>query len=425
MFKSFINHINSKKFFQESDKLLVAVSGGIDSMVLLDLMHKSGFDISVAHVDHMTRNGQSTEDAKFVESYCNNFNVKFHLRTLDYQPDEIQNFQSFAHEQRYKFFDSLKYDKILTAHHSDDQFESLLWNLFTGRSVNGIKEVDGNRVRPLLSFHKEEIEEYASQKKIAFREDSSNLNDSYDRNYLRNTVIPQLLSRFPNIKGRMKTLMETSQSDMNTLENLADSVIPVSTGEGRYKIALENINIYGPAALFHIIKQFDFNRTQASNIFESLESVGAQFTSNTHEAVMDRDSLIIEVAKQDELQTLEINLKQLPSVIHFGDFQIQITIQNYSGEYDGEFFGPMDTIEKLEIRSWEDGDSFQPKGMNGHTQSLKKFFTNGKIDKLSKHKIPILVINGRIASVLTLRRSELFEYHETDKPCLKVTVNRI
>ena len=163
LLKRFLKHINEEKFFLQDKSVLLALSGGIDSMCLFHLMLESKIHFSVAHFDHNTRHGESLKDAEFVKSICSKYQVKFHLSSMD-DNFKINNFQAEARRQRYEFFNSLDFDMIATAHHYDDDTETILMNFLQGKSLNGINAKSSNIVRPLLIFKKLEIEKYVKMK---------------------------------------------------------------------------------------------------------------------------------------------------------------------------------------------------------------------------------------------------------------------
>lgn len=214
MNKTFIQYINDHKLFTKNDTLLLAVSGGVDSMVLLDLLHKNEYNFVVCYIDHDKRI-DSYKDYELVKQICINYNIPFYNKKLDYTNIKVDNFQSYAREQRYKFFvevaTKLNIKYILTAHHLDDLAETIFLklergsNLFGYAGIKNIYQKDGiYYVKPLLCFSKAEIYEYSRQNNISYLEDSSNSTNVYKRNVYRNEVLPIIKKYNPQFLNKLQ-----------------------------------------------------------------------------------------------------------------------------------------------------------------------------------------------------------------------------
>ena len=258
-----------------TQKVLVAVSGGIDSMVLAHLTRASGMVIGIAHVDHGTRKGESGLDRIFVKKYTEGLSVPLHIHQID--ADSIKgNFHQVTRNIRYTFFHSLDYDYILTGHHYEDQVETVLMNVLSGRSLEGIPEKNGKVLRPLIEFTKEEIKSYAITHDIAYREDSSNLKNDYFRNFLRHNIIPLLVEQDPQVKQKVIGLSQKVTQDLLLLDSLT-----VLT-DSEETISLDSITDQGPVHLYHTIKKYGFTRSQAHDCHSSLHKKGLRYLSPTH-----------------------------------------------------------------------------------------------------------------------------------------------
>ncbi|NNE25990.1 MAG: tRNA lysidine(34) synthetase TilS, partial [Saprospiraceae bacterium] len=293
MFNRFLNHIESKNLIPSGSKVLLACSGGMDSSVLFHLLLRAHIPFSVAHVDHLTREGDSTADAIFVQQLCESYNIECHLYQLSHPDNSTVNFQSFAHDKRYAFFQSLAYDIILTAHHQDDIVESIFLNFVQGRSLGGIYEQLGNVVRPLLPFSRSEISDFAFENDIPYVEDYSNLDNSYDRNFIRNEILPLLSSRFENVSNRIIGLSENYAEQQKLIKDL----IQIEKNDhGRYNLGKGTIRkAIAPAAMLYAgLHAFGFSRKQCREVIKALASVGAQIQSSSHILTIDRTHIYID-----------------------------------------------------------------------------------------------------------------------------------
>ncbi len=428
MLKRFLKHIKEENFFGQNKSVLLAISGGIDSMCLFHLMLNSKIQFSVAHFDHHTRSGESLKDAEFVKTICATYNIKFHLSSMD-DNYKLNNFQAEARRQRYLFFNSLNYDVIVTAHHYDDDTETILMNFLQGKSLNGINAKSLNLVRPLLDFTKQEIEDYVCSEKIEFRQDESNFNNKYLRNVVRNKVTPILYGSLPEFASRIKALSKRINKQRNLLITLVIDVLKPNHSNGNIfleKKNLENKNISGSELLEIYLNFFDFNDSQAKDIYSSRDSVGASFRSHSHELIVDRDDLILRPLKENQTEVYHVESSHhFPLEFKMGDYLFTFSI-NKEGVFDKSNCVFQCNLEKvkfpLKLRYWENGDKFQPLGMNGKTKSLKKLFTDLKLNLFDKQSQPILCNgDGEIMWVCNIRQDERFKIDENAKSSLRVT----
>ena len=412
MFQKFGKHIKTKAYFKNGDSILIAVSGGVDSMVLCHLMIQAGFTFSVAHVDHTTRNGESKNDALFVQRYCTENNITYYLKTISYK-SEYGNFHNWAHNERYVFFDSLNYDKIITAHHADDQSETILINALNGRSLDKIPDINGSYIRPLLPFTKNEIREEAKKSGISFVIDKSNATDAYLRNFLRNTVFGKLKDMVPDYDIKLLNLSNRLEEDALLIKEIAEAKLPFTEVKGRQQISLSHVLTSSPLLLYHRLHPIGINRSQATDIFNSQHQVGATFTTSSHTLLIDRESLIISRSFEHASKTIEISISDLPKEIKYGDYNIHFSQSAEIGafKYNTAFF-PLEKLKStVSIRGWQFGDTMKPFGMKGKTQSVKKIFVDHKVNKLDKTCIPILTNQSNIMWVMGLRTSEEYRCH--------------
>ncbi|MEI8059346.1 MAG: tRNA lysidine(34) synthetase TilS, partial [Ferruginibacter sp.] len=212
--KDFKEYIKKEGLFQPKDKLLLAVSGGVDSVVLCELCHQAKILFAIAHCNFQLRGAESERDEQFVTAMAKKYAAELFLNRFDtekYATDNKTSIQVAARELRYAWFNNLaienNFDRVVTAHHADDNMETLLMNFFKGTGINGMKGIlpkQGNLVRPLLFANKNTITEFATASGLDFVEDSSNASDKYTRNYFRNQIIPLLQQVFPMVTDNLK-----------------------------------------------------------------------------------------------------------------------------------------------------------------------------------------------------------------------------
>src|ERR1035437_8958594 len=335
MLNKFLQYIKKEKLFTQKNKLLVAVSGGNDSMALCRLLQEAGYTFSVAHCNFKLRGIEADNDATFVENYCLQNKIKHFYTAFETNTYAIKNklsTQMAARELRYKWFDELikknKFDYLLTAHHLNDNIETFFINLLRGSGINGLKgivPVNGNKIRPLLFATRDEIEEYVKQNSIQFREDSSNIEDKYLRNRLRHYIIPEFKRLNPSFEQTManelEILQEVNRLVLNEVEKKKKAIASIRNGAGKIDIAKLEKTDSPRLLLFEILKNFGFNPTQVANVYEALQGLpGKIFTSETHQLIKDRKFLLIKkksanlkeeisIYKKTEEVTEPVNLK--------------------------------------------------------------------------------------------------------------------
>jgi tRNA(Ile)-lysidine synthase len=212
LLQKFTEFIKKENLFQSKDKLLLAVSGGVDSVVMCELCKQAGFDFVIAHCNFQLRGEESERDEQFVTDISKKYDVEIFVKKFDtekYAEDKKLSIQVAARELRYEWFHHLIGDKIrhvLTAHHANDNIETLLMNFFKGTGINGLQGIMKKQkhiVRPLLFATKEELLEFAKENELKYVEDSSNASDKYTRNYFRNQLIPSIQKIFPQVEENL------------------------------------------------------------------------------------------------------------------------------------------------------------------------------------------------------------------------------
>lgn len=415
MFDSFSNHIEKEKFFSDKSRIILAASAGIDSMCLFHLMNQCGLSFEVAHFDHLTREGKSSLEAEFVKSICDDKSLPFNIGVFD-KTKPYNNFQDEARRQRYQFFKSLNPDCLVTAHHKDDTIETIFMNFIRGKSLKGIDAVNDNIVRPLLQYSKAEIIDYSDSEGIPFIEDESNFDNNYLRNFVRNESLPQIKTQIDKLEERLISLSNRFEQKDRILYVLAKKVLDIRENTDLIFITIESIQSLKEDAaeiLSVALKTYGFNTSQSYDMVRSISETGKLFESSTHKALIDRKNLIIEkLDSGDKAEEISITLSSMPCTMKFSDSKFTLEISESTEELTCKmrFQIPISSVsEKVILRLWRPGDVFYPSGMNMQSQSLKKYFTNIKMDRFSKAKQVLLCHeNGDIMWICGMRKDERY-----------------
>ena len=232
MIKQFEINITRNELFRKTDKLLIAFSGGVDSVVLTDLLYKSGYNIELAHCNFQLRGHEANDDTNFCKNFANSIPIPIHVSYFDtkaYAVEHKLSIQMAARELRYTWFNELieknNYSAIITAHHANDAIETLFVNLIRGTGIKGLQGIPAKQnkvVRPLLFATKEDIKLYASKNKLAYREDSSNQEIKYKRNFIRHQIIPKLKELNPALEETFTTSIHFFKQSSEIVKQFAD-----------------------------------------------------------------------------------------------------------------------------------------------------------------------------------------------------------
>ena len=437
MLKMFQSVLQTKFSFLKEAPILVAVSGGLDSMVLINLCQQLGLNTSLAHCNFKLRGDESDGDANFIKSYANDHNLEAFTTTFEteaYAESTKQSIQMAARQLRYDWFESLQnkhgLEYVLTAHHSDDNLETFLINLSRGtglEGLTGIPEINGSIVRPILDFSRVEILEYATKENLKWREDSSNNKTTYLRNNLRHSIIPLLKKMNPSFMDSFKKthnyLKETQSLLDDYILEVEDRVIESINGDQiSYKInQIQSLN--NPKAyLYHLLKPYGF--TDWNEITLLLEAqTGKQISSPTHRLIKNRQQLIL-----SKLET------QLPVFISIDSSQTLVEIPGHSIALKMELTNSKvststDVIQldfeslkfPLTLRQWNEGDYFYPTGMQGK-KKLSKFFKDEKFSLIDKEKVLILCSGEQVVWVVGKRADNRFMVNDQTSKFIKISI---
>jgi tRNA(Ile)-lysidine synthase len=302
MLNRFLQFVKKHALITKDEKLLLAVSGGLDSMVLLNLCKLANYNVTVAHCNFQLRGAESDDDAAFVRKASSDLGFQYFEKRFDTKAHaafEGISTQMAARHLRYQWFEELildqNLDKLVVAHHLNDNFETVLLNLVRGTSISGLrgmKPKTGNTIRPLLELERSDIEAYAKSEGIEWREDSSNASDDYKRNFLRHQVVPKLSELNPSLLETFKnTIEKNAEVESVFLESIEKLKSIVKIQGDNHEIAKSDLKQFqvGSFQLSEILKEFGFNYEQSKEILEGIDGVsGKQFLTSTHELIIDR-----------------------------------------------------------------------------------------------------------------------------------------
>lgn len=440
------NHIDTNLPFLKDKKLLIAISGGIDSVVLTHLLRKLKYSISLAHCNFGLRGKESNKDEEFVQELGEKYNLPTYtikFNTEEYAKEKGLSTQMAARELRYTWFEKIlkenELDYIITAHHKDDVIETFLINLTRGTGLDGltgIPEVNGKIVRPMLPFIRQEVLVYATKKKLIWREDGSNSSIKYFRNKIRHKIVPVLKELNPNLLetfyNTLENLKGSQQIIKDQIKNIEEKVVSKTNNETHFNIEilknLSNPKIY----LFELLHNYGF--TEWNDIADLLDAqTGKKILSKTHQLLKNRDVLVLtSITNLSAISPVEIhvNTKEIDTPIHltFETITIPISSTNMDNKaFETIIFDTENTIsidlDKIQfpliIRKWEKGDFFYPIGLNGK-KKLSKYFKDEKFSLNDKENTWLLCSNNEIVWVIGKRLDERFKISKKTSNILKI-----
>ena len=443
---AFKKHLKTNLPFLKNKKILVAISGGIDSIVLAHLLYKLDYDISLAHCNFSLRGKESNKDEDFVVEFGKKLQVPTHTIKFDtenYATENRISTQMAARELRYNWFSKIltenNLDYITTAHQKDDVIETVLINITRGTGLDGltgIPEINGNIVRPMIHFTRNEILIYATQKKLAWREDSSNSSIKYVRNKIRHKVVPFLKEINPNLLDTFSKTLENFKNSQEIIkdcvQNVRDKTMTIVNNDFHYNIEelkkLNNPKIY----LYELLKDFGF--TEWEDVADLLDAQsGKQVFSKTHRLLKNRTVIIVsELFNTETPIEIEIPINTLvienPIALTFEKIDIPFDTKNHGNKVFSELFTTeKDTIsidfDKLKfpliLRKWQKGDFFFPIGLQGK-KKLSKFFKDEKLSLIDKENTWLLCSENEIVWVIGKRLDNRFKITKTTCAILKI-----
>lgn len=434
MLSEFQQHLHNHFPFLLHSKLLVAVSGGIDSMVLVDLLKASGYDIALAHCNFQLRGEDSYEDENFVREYAQGNRLPVYIKrfdTLAVVAQEKSSVQMVARDLRYEWFASLlqseNRDYVFTAHHLDDAIETFLINFTRGTGIDGlagIPEFSGKIVRPLLAFTRGNIEAYAAENLIAWREDSSNSEDKYLRNALRHRVVPILKELNPSFTvSFQQTLTHLKQTQLTAQEGvsrlLAGALIKDKAAT-RFAIQAIPSKPLRNACLYAWLKDYGFSAWEDIYNLPEAQS-GKQVLAPGHILLKDREHLILEAVT--ELDTTVYTIASFQAEVNIPLKLRFSNVSNISNPKPNCIFVDADVLQfPLKIRRYQEGDYFYPFGMKGK-KKVSKYLKDEKIPVTEKQKLWVLCSEGQIVWLIGMRMDDRFKTKKQTTKILQIQLH--
>jgi tRNA(Ile)-lysidine synthase len=436
----FIQNIERQNLFQKKDHLLLAVSGGADSVALCELCSRAGYYFEIAHCNFQLRGEESERDEKFVRSLAEKYKVKIFVKRFDtekYAGKNKVSIQVAARELRYAWFDELlkepspvvKY--LLTAHHADDNIETLLMNFFKGTGIKGLRGILPKQqkiIRPLLFATKQSILDFLKENNLEFVEDSSNYSDKYTRNYFRHQLIPSIQKVFPQVEENLLNNIERFKEAQLLYEQSVQLHTKKLLEYKGNEVHIPVLKLLKAQPLktivYEIIKSYNFTAHQTEEAVGLLHSESGKYiSSSTHKIIRNRNWLII--APLNTLEAGHILIEENDTEIDFELVKLKMELPPVAEDkpvrINKDNAVAMLDVKKivfpLLLRKWKQGDYFFPLGMPGK-KKLSRFFIDQKMSLPEKEKIWVIESDKRIVWIVGKRIDDRFKITDKTKTIL-------
>jgi tRNA(Ile)-lysidine synthase len=449
LLNKFKQNMKTLDLFSPKDKLLLAVSGGVDSVVLCELCKQAGYDFIIAHCNFQLRGEESERDEKFVRSLSKKYKVEVKVKKFDterFAEENKMSIQEAARVLRYEWFDELVGSQesgvgsqksqlrthLLTAHHADDNAETVLMNFCRGTGLHGLTGIPvsyGNIKRPLLIFTKDELMQFAKVSKLDFVEDSSNFSSKYTRNLFRNEIIPAISKVYPQVN-------ENLNDNINRFKEV-EKLYKLAVGDIKKKLVKEKGNEWhvpvkqlmsydNRALIYEVIADFGFNEKQIDEVIKLAESdSGKYIDSPTFDYRIIRHRHWFIISPVNSVQSGIIIIEEGINNLEFGIGQIRLEVVSNSqfpipNSSNMACLDAKDINFPLILRKWKTGDYFYPLGMK-KKKKLSRFFIDQKLSKSEKEKTWVIEMDKKIIWVVGKRIDERFKVTEKTKNVLKIS----
>lgn len=457
--------IVDNELIQNNDKILIALSGGPDSVCLLDILYKlkGEFNIKLGavHVNHMLRGEDSDKDEEYAKELCNKLNIEFYSKKIDI--DKISNERNISHEmagrdERYKFFFEISklnnYNKVAIAHNSNDQAETIIMNIMRGSGLEGLCGIRNKRengiIRPILCLSREEIEKYCNEHNLNPRIDKTNLENIYRRNKVRLDILPYMKENFnEDIVKTINRMVKLIQIDNDFIEKESNKYYNLYClkDESKLIISKEAFDL-DKAILTRIIKKAfmtfsnKFNNFEMKHIYEIISLsknitnkkiylpnniIALNIYGDIHLKIKNYNKIIDKENFNEEIIIKKADLDN--KVITYGDYIVKFDIINnknnieFSNNVLIKYLDYDKIKEKLIIRKRKNGDKIIPLGMKG-SKKIKDIFIDLKIPLEQRDEVPILCFDNEIAWIVKYKVSESFKISKETKKIIKITFAR-
>jgi len=427
MLEEFKDFLAKKCHFKNGQSILIACSGGVDSMTLARLCKEASLKFALAHCNFKLRGAASDEDALLVKSFAKHYQVDYFEQSFDTEQVAKTNkegIQITARNLRYDWLENIRkekgFDYIATAHHSNDNIETVLYKFAKGTGIRGLYGILPKRdaiIRPLLFASKKDILQYARMNQISYREDASNASDKYRRNFIRKHIVPKFEEINPafveSASQGIEHIRETAVLFEFFINQIRKEV--VERKDEYLHFDKNKLNQY-PAistVLFELLKPYGFHTDRVKQLVEAQDNVGAQFQSDSHSLLVDRDHFILK--KKDADSDSELYIKNEHSTLQINDSQrlvaeiLEGVPNRFPINNNMAFLDFEKLVFPLKLRKWKEGDYFRPLGMKGQKQKLQDFFSNNKLNRFEKELVWILESDGEICWIVGHRIDERFK----------------
>lgn len=442
LLQEFTAYINKHNLFSKQDKLLLAVSGGIDSVVLCELCKQAGYDFAIAHANFQLRGEESKRDAAFVNALADKYETHLFLHefeTKEYTTAKKLSIQEAARELRYNWFneiiDAQQATVIVTAHHLHDNIETMLMHFFRGTGIHGLRGMlprQGNIARPLLFARKETLKQFAADHRLTWVEDSSNAEDKYTRNFFRNTLLPQIQEAYPraeqNLIHNLHRFAETDILYQQAVEQHKKKLLEQKGAEMHIPVLKLKKTIPLHTIVYEIIKDFSFSPQQTGEVIALLDSESGKYIqSSTHRILKNRNWLIILPIQIQQAQHILIEENDSSITFESGSLQLK---QLPAGDFvvpNANSIACLDSKEikfPLLLRKWKPGDYFYPLGMR-KKKKLSRFFIDQKLSLAAKEKVWVIEMNKKIIWVTGMRIDDRFKITAQTTSVLKIELKAV
>lgn len=428
-------YILENGLLEGGEKVIVGVSGGADSVALLDILHSFKIECIIAHCNFHLRGEESNRDAFFVEELCKKYNLKF--ERIDFDTEAYAEINSIsvemaARELRYEWFEKLRVihlaDKIAVAHHRDDSVETILLNLIRGtgiKGLTGIAPMNGKVIRPLLCVSRDEILEYLKERNLNYVDDSTNSEDLYSRNKIRLNILPMMETINPSVKDAIIRTSENLKQVANIYYMYMTQVKNEIFKENKINIGMLIQYAEPEAILYELLSPFGFNPATIGQIFESIISQsGKIFHSPTHELLKDRGFFIL---KKKEILVVDSFTIHEDDITVFHPIKLQIEKLPMTNDFAIEknpniLYIDSSKIEyPLTLRHWKNGDWFIPFGMKGK-KKVSDYFTDQKFSLFDKENTWLLCSGENIVWIVGKRSDNRYRIDSSTAEVTKITV---
>ena len=432
-------YIQNHQLLTPGKPVIVGVSGGTDSVALLHVLVKLGYDCVIAHCNFHLRMEESNRDEKFVRSLAEQLKLPFYhidFNTIKYAAQHGISIEMAARDLRYNWFyellENLQAQAIAVAHHADDSIETMLINLVRGtglRGLTGIPAKNNKVVRPLLCCTRSEIENYLILHDVEHVEDSTNAGIDFQRNKFRNEVIPLLTEINPSVRQTLYDSLERFEGSLAiyqpAIDKIEKSIVDKTSGLVTMNIDLIKQQVHVPTVMFELLHPFGFSPATIEQITGQLDAEsGKVFYAETYKLVKDRNSLIITIKGEQINEVFAVSLTDTRLEMPFS-----LTINKQSVTSGFQVSKNQNRIHvdaskltfPLQIRKWNEGDFFYPFGMK-QRKKISDFFIDNKLSLIDKEQSWLLVSGDQIVWIVGMRMDNRFRVTDQTREVIEFSI---